>query len=267
MIAELITKAVEVKIEDRVLHITLNRPKAFNAISQEMVSELTEIFNGLERMDVRAVVLRGAGGNFCAGADVKEMSTLIEHSKAGDLDAIAKHNQSAGMLFTLIDEAPYPVIAVLEGSVLGGGMGFCCAADIAIAKSNAVFGLPETCLGLIPAQISPFVRRRLGESNARLMAVEGGRIDAVRAERLGLVHYLVADDVELESTLNAVLKKVKACAPKALACAKQLMVGKAPIESCEPEALGMLFAKHMASDEGKEGTSAFIEKRTPAWNQ
>jgi isohexenylglutaconyl-CoA hydratase len=269
--------AVDARVKDAVLYLTINRPKAMNALSKDVVAKLSATFeeyggevdcSGPEKPgkeQIRAIVLRGAGGNFCCGGDVKEMSYLIKCSNEGDLESISAYNLGAGKLFRAIENAAVPVIAVVEGVALGGGLGLACAVDITVAKKDAIFGLPETALGLVPAQVAPIIRRRVGESRARLMALVGGKFDGVEGERAGVVHYLVETDEELDATVAKLLAKIKICAPQAVACAKQLMNVNSPVSSFDPEQLGMVFAKHMASEEGREGTSAFVEKRKPSW--
>jgi len=259
------TKQIDLRLDADVMHITLSRPEIRNAISAEMLSELADAFSTLDDVGARAVVLRGAGGNFCAGGDLKEMSSLLKQVQDNDRAGIARHNALAGNLFHTINNAPQAVIAVLEGAVIGGGIGLACAADIAIALRSARFGLPETGLGLVPAQIAPFLRRRVGESQARLLAVTGGQIDAETAERIGLVHYLVDDEKELQCTLAEALRKINDCAPEALAVAKQLMFEPGSLESVKPERLGIVFARAMSSAEAAEGIAAFLEKRKPKW--
>lgn len=267
---------MEVKVVDQVVYVTLNRPQSMNALSQELVSRLIEFFGKYRAADVehshqnnfgdiRAIVLRGAGGNFCGGGDVKEMADMVNKSNDGDLEGIAAYNIGAGLLFQAIESSGVPVIAVVEGVALGGGLGLACAVDVTIARSEAVFGLPETTLGLVPAQVAPFIRRRVGQSHARVMAVVGGRFDATEAQRVGIVHYIVKTDDELESTLSDLLSKIKKCAPNGVACAKQLMTETPAAASMEPKELAALFARHMASEEGCEGTAAFVQKRKPNW--
>ena len=169
------TKALLVRFEAGILHVTLNRPEARNAMSLVMVRELGDLFATIEsRRDVRAVVLRGAGGHFCAGGDVKDMAAArVAEPGADGKDPIAAVNAQFGELVDRVNRAPQVVIAVLEGSVLGGGLGLACVADVALALASASFGLPETGLGLPPAQIAPFLVQRLGFSEARRLAVTG----------------------------------------------------------------------------------------------
>lgn len=261
------TKHIDLRLDDSVLNLTMNRPEARNAMSAEMVAEITEAFDSLEDSGVRAVVLRGAEGNFCSGGDVKDMAALLERSQKNDLEFVTRYNAAAGKLFSKVNKAPLAVIAVLEGAVMGGGLGLACAADITIALRNARFGLPETSLGLIPAQVSPFIRHRIGESYARLLAVMGGQFDAAWARQIGLVHFLVEDERESNEKLAEVLSNIKSCAPQALATAKRLMFDPVTSVTDDPDRLGLLFAKTMVGDEAREGTTAFIEKRKPEWNR
>ncbi len=250
------------------LHLTLNRPKVRNAMSLAMVAELEAVLDAvLDRRDVRALVLRGAGGHFCAGGDVKDMARArMSSPKPGEADPVAEVNRAFGRMITKVDRAPQAVVAVLEGAVLGGGFGLACVADVAIARADAKFGLPETGLGLPPAQIAPFLVRRLGLSQARRLAVTGGRFDGARAHALGLVHEVAEDDQALAACLAAVLEQVRRCAPGAIASTKHLMlqVGAVDHERLLDEAAAR-FAEAARSPEGVEGMTAFVQKRRPHW--
>jgi isohexenylglutaconyl-CoA hydratase len=183
-----------------VLHLTLNRPEARNAMSLQMVAELRQVLLDAEATAgkpdaVRVVVLRGAGGHFCAGADLKDMAgarmRAVQAAGPGAPDPIAEVNAAFGELCVAYARTPLAVVAVLEGTVMGGGFGLACVADVAIASETANFRLPETSLGVVPAQIAPFLVERLGYSQAKRLAVTGGRLDAAAALRLGLVHAVV----------------------------------------------------------------------------
>jgi isohexenylglutaconyl-CoA hydratase len=267
------TKLIELQMEDGFLYLTLNRPEVRNALSAALVSEIIETFEALDPSSVRAVILRGAGGNFCAGGDIKDMAAMIAAKSDAPLaseknvEALAEYNLLAGKLFHAVNNAAPAVVAVLEGAVMGGGMGLACAADITIALKSTKFGLPETSLGLLPAQVAPFIRRRVGESNARLLGVLGGQFDATRAQAMGLVHYVADCETELQEQLLDVLNRIRACAPNALCGAKKLMFEPTTPDQDDPRHLGLLFAKSMVGAEAREGTAAFVEKRKPSWNQ
>ena len=256
------------KDETGVLHVTLSRPKARNAMSLQMVDELETLLAAiLDRRDVRAIVLRGAEGNFCAGGDVKDMAKARMNMPAeGEEDPVATVNRAFGRMITAFDRAPQAVVAVLEGAVLGGGFGLACVADVAIAKDDAKFGLPETGLGLPPAQIAPFLVRRLGLSQARRLAVTGGRFDGKAAHAMGLVHELASSDEELGDVLGGVLKQIRRCAPGAIAATKHLMlqVGAIDHDAVLDEG-AKKFAEQARGPEGTEGMTAFVQKRRPHW--
>jgi isohexenylglutaconyl-CoA hydratase len=259
---------LRLRLEAGALHVTLHRPDVRNAMSLAMVAELEAVFDAvLDRRDVRAIVLRGAGGHFCAGGDVKDMAKArMSMPGPGEADPVTAVNRAFGRAITKADRAPQAVVAVLEGAVLGGGFGLACVADVAIAHAGASFGLPETSLGLPPAQIAPFLVRRLGLSQARRLAVTGARLDGVRAHALGLVHELVCDEAELTEVLERVLGEIRRCAPGAVAATKHLMlqVGAVDHERLLDEGAER-FAEAARGPEGVEGMTAFIGKRTPKW--
>lgn len=246
-----------------VLHITLNRPDSRNAMSLAMVGELRATLESV-RYDpsVRAIVLRGAGGHFCAGGDIKDMAGA--RAKGGD--AYRELNRAFGTLLEEAQATPKVLVAVLEGAVLGGGFGLACVSDVAIAVQATKFGLPETTLGILPAQIAPFVVHRIGLTQARRLALTGARFDGAEALRLGLVHFCESDAAALEQRLDEVIGQIRQCAPQANAQTKALLLAS------KREALGPLldraaeqFAAAVSGAEGLEGTMAFVQKRKPAW--
>ncbi len=252
-----------------VLHVTLNRPEVRNAMSLQMVRELRAVLAqaelGAGRDDaVRVIVLRGAGGHFCAGADLKDMAA----SRARLVDnpnALAETNAAFGELCVAYAATGLAVVAVLEGSVMGGGFGLACVADVALAAPSTRFRLPETSLGVVPAQIAPFLVERLGVSEARRLAVTGGRLDARAALALRLVHEVHADGL-LDEALQRVLGEVLRCAPQAVAATKALVARARlqPAASLVAEA-AEVFAAAVTGPEGLEGTTAFVQKRAPNW--
>jgi isohexenylglutaconyl-CoA hydratase len=251
--------------EAGVLHVTLNRPDSRNAMSLAMVGELRAVLAAVHGdLSVRAIVLRGAGGHFCAGGDIKDMAS----ARASGADAYRALNRAFGSLLEQAQHAPQVLIAVLQGAVLGGGFGLACVSDIAIAEQNARFGLPETSLGILPAQIAPFVVGRIGLTQARRLALTAARFDGREAERLGLVHFSEPDEAAIEARLQQVLGQVRQCAPQANAATKALLL------AAESQALGSLldsaaeqFAAAVTGAEGVEGTLAFMQKRKPSWAQ
>ena len=249
------------------LYVTLNRPEVRNAFSNEMHEDLTAAFDAVhDDRSVRAIVMRGAGGNFCAGGDIKGFRDGMQAS--GDAQAIAARNRGYGRLLAKIQGAPQPVIMLVEGGAMGGGFGLTCVSDVAIASATARFAMTEVTLGVIPAQIAPFVARRLGITEARRLAVTAGRLDAEGARAVGLVHHAVADAAALEAKCAEVLADIRRTAPGAAAETKRLILATAetPIEALLDDA-ATAFGRGMLEPEAKEGVAAFLEKRKPNWTQ
>ncbi|WP_346836542.1 enoyl-CoA hydratase-related protein [Microbulbifer sp. SAOS-129_SWC] len=261
-------------IEDRghARCITLNRPQQRNAMSLQMVEELLQQLEAAETdRNLRALVLRGSGGHFCAGGDIADMLSAQQRAADGDSDAFYNMNRRFGELLCRFNDTHLVVIAALEGAVMGGGFGLACIADLCLAAHSARFSLPETRLGLPPAQIAPFVAARLGQFQARRLALGGRAIDAAEAARIGLVHQLADNSADLETALDEQLQAIRACAPAALATTKQLLRNTAT--ASDRESLSSLldsaardFARAIAG-EGREGAQAFIEKRPPDWDK
>ncbi|WP_394756936.1 enoyl-CoA hydratase-related protein [Rhodoferax sp.] len=270
-------EAISVEQTGATAQITLNRPALRNAMSLQMVAELRAALIALEADgSVRIVVLRGAGGHFCAGADLQDMAAARmrarqnppEPGQAGAApDVVAQANARFGELCVAYANTPLALVVVLEGSVMGGGLGLACVADVALAAESAVFRLPETALGLVPAQIAPFLVERLGYSQAKRLAVTGGRLNAANALAIGLVHAVHAPE-QIDAALAAVLTDIQACAPGAIAATKALM---AKARLGEPASLvqeaALIFSRAAQGPEGLEGTTAFLQKRKPSWAQ
>ncbi|CBL44653.1 enoyl-CoA hydratase/isomerase [gamma proteobacterium HdN1] len=251
-----------------VLHITLNRPESRNAMSLQMVIDLQALFTEVaDRTDIRILVLRGANGHFCAGGDIKDMASARGRIPEGG-NPIFDLNRHFGRMITQADQCPQLLITVLEGAVLGGGFGLACVSDVAIAHKDAQFGLPETSLGVIPAQIAPFVVQRIGLTQARRLALLGNRIHGAEAVRLGIAHTLADSTEALEAELSNVLTQAKKCAPNANRVTKALLhrVGHEPLSGLLDSA-AQSFADAILGGEAQEGTMAFVQKRLPRWAQ
>ncbi len=250
-----------------VLNITLNRPKVRNAMNLALVREVMAVFESIrERTDIRVVVLRGSGGNFCAGGDIKDMAKAREAAAVSGQDPFFELNRAFGHLITQVNQALQVVITLLEGAVLGGGFGLACISDIAIADRQAQFGLPETGLGLPPAQIAPFVVDRVGLTQARRLVLTGARFDGEEARALGVVHFTTDSPEAMAQLLTQQLKQIQRCAPLANRVTKNLILN---VAKTEREALldlaAQRFSEAVRSDEGREGTLAFVEKRKASW--
>lgn len=248
--------------------LTLNRPEARNAMSAEMVAELQAVFHETAAdAAIRAVVLRGAGGHFCAGGDLKSMMAGgVKPAVAGEVDPIVAMNRSFGSLLRQAEALPQVLITVLEGAVLGGGFGLACVSDIAFAHVDAKFGMPETTRGLPPAQIAPFVVTRIGLTQARRLALTGAQFRGRDALRFGLVHEVFEDEAGLTALLGAELEAIRLCAPQANALTKAIVmgVGKQEMDTVLDDAAAK-FAACARGPEAPEGITAFMQKRKPAW--
>lgn len=245
------------------LFVTFNRPESRNAMNAKMVDELIALFEQLpQNPAVRAIVFRGAAGHFCAGGDIKDMA-----SARSQPDGIYKFNRQYGRMLQIANHAQVAVICVLEGAVMGGGFGLACVSDIAIIAETAQFALPETSLGILPAQIAPFVVQRVGLTQARRLALTGAKLNGMQAYEIGLGHFLEPTD-NIENCLAAVLEQIKRCAPAANAKTKQLLFNtlNIPLDQLLDQAAHD-FALAIAGNEGIEGATAFIQKRLPNWAQ
>jgi len=255
------------RLDQGVLYVTLNRPESRNAMSLTMVKELRATFREIKgNREVRAVVIRGSAGTFCSGGDIKDMAIIKQQSKKEGEDPYFELNREFGHMLSEVNLAPQAVITLLEGVALGGGFGLACVSDIAVAHKHCRFALPETGLGLVPAQIAPFVVQRIGLTQARRLAVLGARIDGREAQELGLVHHVCESEEEMQEQLMTLLKRIRRCAPEANAVTKKIMlaVGTMDLDFLLDKA-AKDFSACLQGEEGREGTRAFIEKRLPIW--
>ncbi|MCI3881164.1 enoyl-CoA hydratase/isomerase family protein [Acinetobacter higginsii] len=260
--------SIRLEQQGGILTLWLNRPESRNAMSLKMVTAIQQLFSQIaDDVSIRAVILRGQGGHFCAGGDIKDMAGLrIEAANSGSLQPYVDFNRRFGAMIEQVDQAPQTVVVVLEGAVLGGGFGLACVSDIAISRDTAQFGLPETGLGILPAQIAPFVVKRIGLTQARRLALLGLRFDGKTALDLGVVHQIAQDDVELEQQLTEIIQQIKRAAPLASRATKALLhrTLNEPLEPLLNDA-AQQFAQAVGGAEGQEGTMAFIQKRNPSW--
>jgi isohexenylglutaconyl-CoA hydratase len=251
-------ETLDVRLEGMVAHVTLNRAEAKNAMNFQMVTDLHTVFTGLRgRREVRVILLRGAGGTFCSGGDIKEMraQSVPDAESRVNLDAMLR----------AANQAEQVVLACIEGAALGGGFGLACVSDIAIAEEGAVFGLPEVRLGIAPSYISPFVIQRVGFTRARELMLTGRRFKGEEARAYGLVHHVAPAD-QLTAQLEAILADLRQCAPSAIASIKALMfeVADKPLDETVAYRADLL-NRLRQSDEAQEGMRAFLEKRPPRW--
>lgn len=258
--------------DKNVLYVTLNRPEVRNALNHTMVTELNAVFDAVAAAgpaEVRVLVLRGAGGHFSAGADLKEMmSSGMKPPKPGEPDPIIVFNRGFGSMLRKVTALPCVVVAVCEGSVLAGAFGFACVSDIALAQVGTKFGVPETTRGLPPAQIAPFIVERIGLTQARRLCLTGAMFDGAQAKALGIVHETFTSEEELQAKLGETLKQVLNCAPQANAVTKSIVVNamRQDMDTVLDDA-AQKFAACVRGAEAPEGITAFMQKRAPKWAQ
>ncbi len=246
---------IEIIKNGSLVRIVFNRPDVMNALSEEMIREVTTAFHTIGQDDsVRVIILEGNGKTFSAGADLSYM----KQSGEMDIEQNTEQGIRLGNMYRAIEQCPKPVIAKAHGYAIGGGFGFMVLADIAIAETQTQFSLSEVKLGINPAVIGPFVIKKIGLSHFKSLGISGEMIDTTQALRIGLIHE-VADENDLEA---AVLKKVELLlkgGPNAIA------EFKANVENMDGHVAASRIAKLRASKEGQEGLSAFLEKRPPNW--
>ena len=252
-----------------VLTVWLDRPTRRNAMNEAMVSALRTLFKALcgepspqGLHEARLCILRGRGGHFCAGGDIEEM-------RDASSEELTRINRAFGSMLETASACPIPLVSALEGAVLGGGFGLACVSDLNLAVKSACFALPEVRLGLIPAQIAPFVTRKIGEQATVLLALTGERIDGSRAQSLGLVSQLFEDKESLNEGLALLIKQLLHGAPGAQRHTKQLIRESANAQVGQLSELldqaSERLAQQATSLEGKEGLKAFLDKRSPSW--
>ncbi|WP_426103752.1 enoyl-CoA hydratase/isomerase family protein [Massilia sp. TSP1-1-2] len=256
-------ETLTVAVKDMVATVTLNRPDVRNAFNEFTIAELSLAFSELGRHDgVRAIVLAANGPAFCAGADLNWMKKMALYSHAENAEDAEK---LADMLRTIY-LCPKPVVAKVQGDCYAGGMGLVAACDIAVASNGAFFCLSEVKLGLIPATISPYVIKAMGENAARRYFLTAEKFTAQEAHRIGFVHDIVAAEA-LDEHVASIVKALVTSSPNAVREAKVLVrevSGKA-VDSALVVDTAERIANIRSSDEGREGVASFLEKRKPSW--
>lgn len=242
--------------------LTLARPEKHNAISPQMMDELTAASKALGAdRSVRVIVLAAQGTSFCAGGDLGWMRAQFE---AGRAERISEARRLATM-FRALNDLPQPVIARVQGNAFGGGVGLLSVCDLVIAAESSRFGLTEVRLGIIPATISPFVVARIGEGAARPLIMSGKLISASEAKGAGLVAQVVPP-VDLDAAVEAEVGHFLKASPDAVARAKTLARSLGmPITDAVIESVIEQLADTWETEEAREGIVAFFERREPSW--
>ena len=258
------SETILTEIDHGVGIITLNRAERHNAFDDVLIRELSTALVQMDTdADVRVVVISSTGKSFCAGADLNWMKRAAGYNaEETQRDAIGL----AGML-RMLNEMKKPTVARVQGPAYGGGVGLVAACDIAIATFDAQFALTEVKLGIIPAVISPYVIAAIGERKARRFMMTAERFSAAEAYRVGLVHEIVPGEAELDEAVGEIVDAQLANGPRALGECKALIkaVANRPISQEVVIDTAQRIARVRASDEGREGMAAFLEKRKPNW--
>ncbi|MBN8475131.1 enoyl-CoA hydratase/isomerase family protein [Sulfuritalea sp.] len=244
--------------------ITLNRPERHNAFDDSLIAELSD---AIDRMAadpvVRVLVISSTGKSFCAGADLNWMRRAAGYSSEENL----RDSRALADMLRRLAQCPKPTIARIQGPAYGGGVGLVACCDIAIATFDVQFSLTEVKLGIIPAVISPHVIAAIGERYARRYMLTAERFSAAEAYRIGLLHEMVADEESLDEALGEIIDALLKNGPRAIAECKQLIAAVAwkPLSDEVVEDTAQRITRLRASEEGREGMSAFLEKRKPNW--
>ena len=258
-------ETITLEIDPRgVATLTLNRPDVHNAFNEVLIGEMHGAIMGLgDNVKARVIVLRGAGKSFSAGADLNWMKKAAGYSLAeNEADAMRLSD-----MLQALNTVPKPVVALVHGAAMGGGVGLTACADIAIAVRSAKFALTEVRLGLIPATIAPFVVAAIGQRQARRWALSGERFDGETAREIGLVHDIVDNESALDARAVEIIDALLAGGPDAVNAAKKLVFAVAGREVTEDlrRNTAERIAARRDSEEGREGIAAFLEKREPSW--
>lgn len=249
-------------VDKLICKVTLNRPEIHNAFDDLMISELHDALDKIEKdPEIRIVVITGAGESFCAGADLNWMRRVKDWSYEKNYEDALR----VAELMEKIYSFPKPVITRVNGTTIGGGTGIVAASDIAIAVENAVFGLAEVKIGLVPSVISPYLIKRCGERVCREIFLTGERISARKALEFGLVNYVVPKE-ELDKKVGEIVNMLLSSGPNALRMCKELIkkVSELPLTEVKSYTADII-AKIRISEEGQEGISSFLERRKPKW--
>ena len=255
---------IQLDIQNNIATITLNRPEVRNAMDEETIAQLHAAFDRVAGDDgVRVLVLRGEGKAFCAGGDLNCMRRAADYSEEENIaDA-----QNLGDMIYALNTLNKPTIAMVHGAVYGGGVGLVCACDIALGLEDSRFCLSEVKIGLIPSVISPYVLAAIGERQARRFYQTAEVLDAEKALSVGLLHEAFSTEKAQQQALDDLLAQIKQNSPKAMGVAKA-QIFKIAHKKLDEDLVAETardIAAQRATDEGKEGVSAFLEKRKPNW--
>jgi methylglutaconyl-CoA hydratase len=255
-------ETLKYEINEQIITIWLNRPEVHNAFNDTMLSELVDILEAVDsNEDIRVVIFTGSGKSFSAGADLNWMKKMIDYTYEENLEDSLMISKVFHKIYTLTK----PVIAAINGAAIGGGMGFVGASDIVIGSDRAKYSLSEVKIGVVPACISPYLIKKVGEGVLKELFISGMRFDSDKALDIKLINY----KVDHESLLEVAIEKAQQlcqCGPHAIAMCKQLFVEVPEMDLKEAyHHTADMIAKLRISNEAQEGMKAFLEKRKPSW--
>jgi isohexenylglutaconyl-CoA hydratase len=259
-------KTLELETNGGWLTIWFNQPKIRNALTDEMRDELLSVLEQVaEDGSTRGITLRGRGGIFCAGGDLRSFKQLA--SGAVPRSEAILTSESIGNLLKTVNRMPQVVLASIEGAAMAGGFGLACCADVVLCERNAKFAMTETAIGLSPAQIAPYAIQKLGYATARRLMLTAARFSGAEALAHGFVDELADDVAGLDLLESKLRTQVLGCAPGAVADTKRLLRDLAANNN--PERVVAIaaenFADRVGSAESGEGIGAFFDKRKPSW--
>lgn len=254
-----------------VLSVYLNRPEIRNAFNETMIDELAQVFGELAHNDkVRVITLEGRGDVFCAGGDLNWM----KRSKELSLQENMKDTLTLTKMFQTMNECPKPVVGIVQGAAIGGGVGLVAICDIVLAEANTVFSLSEVRLGVVPACIGPFVTAKIGASHSRALFISAERFKAPKAKEIGLIHEVFNHRSEMDEYLAKLTQNLLECGPLAMKTAKELILNltwpekRSSISETNDDCIqyvSRVLAELRVKPEAQEGIGAFLEKRKPNW--
>lgn len=257
------TTTLKTSFEKGIFTVELARPDVRNAFNDQLISDLQSTFDKIAADDsIRVVLFKGAGPVFCAGGDLNWMQKSIELSREQNLTDTRK----LARMFATMNACPRPVVGLVQGAAIGGGVGLVSICDYVVASRETVFSLSEVRLGIIPACIGPFVLAKIGESHARAYFMSAERFKADRAREIGLVHEVVDKPEDLMTAAERITKNLMQCGPKAMGAAKALVRGiKSRSFDDALDYVATTLADLRVTPEGQEGLKAFLQKRKPNW--
>lgn len=257
--------AIILEPEDGWLTIWFNSPDNRNALTEALIADLESTLTKVRSdRSIRGITLRGKGGTFCSGGDLKAFHAGL----AGDANPkeIEAMNRRGGEFFHLVKTMPQVVLALADGAVIAGGLGLLCCADIVVVTTDTKFALTETQLGIVPAQIASYLVQRIGLPKAKHLMLTGAKLSGKEAHSIGLANFVVDNENGFGEVENNIRKDVIRCAPNAIAATKEILLQSGSLDQNKmTEFAAQKFAQCLLSSEGREGILSFMEKRSPSW--